>query len=86
MFKQFAHSHAVLLLVALGARRPHGWAAAGVEEAKLNPHGIRDFSHYSAEGINLPDQMAFRDATDSRVARHLSDQVQVHGDHGGFES
>jgi hypothetical protein len=30
--------------------------------------------------------VALGDAADGRVARHLRDQVQVHGDHGGAQA
>ena len=49
------------------------------------------------EGVNFANQMAFGNAADGRIAAHLGDEVEVHGNergpeahtrggHGGFAS
>ena len=74
--EQFAHADAVERLVALRARRPHGGATACVEQAKLDAARVGDFAHNAAEGVDLADQVTFRDAADGRVAAHLGDLVE----------
>ncbi len=73
----FAHLDAVEGLVALGAGAPDGGAAGGVEEAELDAAGVGDFAHDAAEGVDFPDQMAFRHTAYCRVAGHLCDEVEV---------
>src|SRR5690349_4835469 len=81
-----AHADAVHFLVALGARRPDGGTAAGIEQAELDADGVGDFAHDAAERVDFTDEVAFGDAADGGVAGHLRDEVEVHGDHGGFEA
>ena len=80
--QHLAHAEAVQLLVHLRARRPHGRTAAGIEQAELDADRIGDFAHDAAERVDFPDQVTLGDAADGRIAAHLGDQVQVHGDHG----
>src|SRR5262249_37900294 len=75
--QDFAHLETVLLLVALGARRPDGRPARGVKQTKLDSDCICDFAHDSAQGIHFPDQMTLGDPADGRIAGHLGDQVNV---------
>ncbi len=93
--EDFAHLHAVLLLVALRARRPDGGAARGIEQAELDADGVGDFAHDAAEGVDFAHEMALGDAANGGVAGHLRDEVEVEreesgaqaharGGHGGF--
>ena len=78
-FQHLAHADAIELLVGLGARRPYGRPAAGVEQAELNAGGVDHLAHQAAQGVNLAHQVALGDAADGGVAGHLRDEVQVHG-------
>ena len=84
--RSIAHAQPVLLLVALRPRRPHRRAAAGVQQSKLNPDRVRHFAHHAAQRVDFAHQMPFGDAADGWIARHLRDQVQVHGDHRGLQA
>ena len=86
LLENFAHADAVHLLIHLRARRPDGGAAAGVEKAELDADGVGELAHDAAEGVDLAHQVPLGDASDGGVARHLRDQVEVHGDHGGAET
>ena len=77
--EHLAHFDAVLLLVALRARRPDGGTTRGVEQAELDADGIGDFAHDAAEGVDFADEVALGDAADGGVAGHLRDEVEVHG-------
>src|SRR5207249_6436416 len=77
-FEDLAHLHAILLLVGLRARRPHGRAAAGVEQPKLDAHGVNDLAHHAAQRINLAHQVTLGDAAHGGIAGHLGDQVEIH--------
>ena len=80
------HPDAILLLVALRPRRPDGGTAAGVQQPELDSHRVGDLAHHPAERVDLPNQVAFGDPADRRIAGHLRDQVGVHGDHGGTQT
>ena len=73
--QHLAHLDAVEGLIALGARRPDGRPARGIEQAELDTGGVRHLAHDTAERVHLAHQMAFGDAADGWVAAHLSNQV-----------
>jgi len=52
----------------------------------LDPHRVGYLTHGATEGIHFPHQVPFRDASNSRIAGHLSHQVEIHGNHGGFQT
>ncbi len=78
--EHLAHLQPILLLVALGARRPHRRAARSIQQAKLDAHGVGDLAHDAAEGVHLAHQVALGNAADGGIARHLRDQVHVEGE------
>ena len=82
----FLHADAVLLLIALRARRPYGRAAAGIQQAKLDADGVRHFAHHPAQRVDLPHKVALGNSSDGRIAGHLRYQIGIHGDHGGAHS
>jgi hypothetical protein len=51
----------------------------------LDPDSIRYLAHDSAQGIDLAYQVPLRNSTNRGVARHLRDEIKVHGHHGGLE-
>jgi len=82
-FQYFAHSNAILLLIALRSWRPNRGPAAGIQQPKLNPNGVRDFAHHAAQRIDFTHQVTLRDASHCGIAGHLRNQIQIHGDHCG---
>jgi hypothetical protein len=84
--QDIAHANTILLLVALRARRPDGGPAAGVQQPELDADRIRHLAHHAAERVDLADQVALRDTAHGRIAGHLRDEIQVHGDHGGTQA
>jgi hypothetical protein len=86
LLENFAHADSVHLLIHLRARRPNGGAAAGVEKAELDADGVGELAHDATESVDLAHQVAFGDASDGGVARHLRHQVEVHGDQSGAET
>ena len=85
-FQHFAHLEAVGLLVALGARRPHGWAAGSVEQAELDADCVRDLAHDAAQGVHFADQVSLGNATDGGIAGHLGDEIDVESVEGGLQA
>jgi hypothetical protein len=79
------HSQSVPLLVALGPGRLDGPSPAPVEEFEVDPGIIGQEPHDSAQGIDLPDKMALRQAADGRVAGHLGDCFEMDRDQAGIE-
>jgi hypothetical protein len=71
------HMKLVGLFVTLGAWRPNGGPFASIQHAKLNPSGVRCQSHLAAQSVNFSDQLAFGEAADGGIARHLAGGIQV---------
>ena len=67
------HPFGIFLLGALATRCPDGRSSAKVERLSLKGSRIGVFSHLAAERIKLADEMAFRQATNGRIARHPRD-------------
>ncbi len=80
------HFDAVLLLVTLGAGRPDGGAARGVEQAELDADGVGDLGHDAAESVDLANDVSLGDAADGGVAGHLGDEIGVESEEGGAEA
>ena len=74
-FERGLHPLAVDFLVRLCPRRPHGGAAAAIEQLELNPGRVDRAAHEAAERIDLADQVTLRGPADGRVARHVRDGV-----------
>jgi hypothetical protein len=62
----------VELAIGLGARRSNRRTLTGIQDTKLYPGVVRSPGHDPPQRINLLDQMAFSDATDGWVTRHLA--------------
>ena len=84
--QHLAHLQAVLLLVALRARRPDGRAARGVEQAKLDADRVGDFAHDAAEGVDFADEVSLGDAADGGIAGHLRDEIDVEREERGLQA
>jgi hypothetical protein len=84
--QHLAHLHAVELLVALRPRTPHRRSARSVEQAELDAHRIGHLAHHAAQRIHFAHKMALGHAADGRVAAHLRNQVEVHGDQRGLQA
>lgn len=61
---------AIELPVSLGPRPLYGGALTAVQKAKLYPCPISGPTHDAIEGIDLPDEMAFPEAPNRRIAGH----------------
>ena len=59
-------------MVSLRPGRPDSRSLGSVQRAKLDPGLISSERHGPVERIDLPGEMTFADASDGRVARHLS--------------
>ena len=65
------------MLIALSARGPYGGPSGSVEQPKLDSDRIRDLAHDSAERVHFAHQMSFGNSTDSRIAGHLRDEINI---------
>ena len=77
VFENRANRGFVQHAIGLRTRGAHRRALAGVEHAKLNAAAIGRGRHGAAERIDFFDQMAFADAADGRIARHLAQRFDV---------
>ena len=75
------HLGSVLLLIALGPGRPDRRATTGIQQPKLDTHGIGHFTHHAPEGVDLANQVPLGNPPNSRIAGHLRNQVRIHCDH-----
>jgi hypothetical protein len=85
-FEHLAHLDAVKLLVALCARTPHSRTARGIEQTELDANRIGDLAHDAAERVDFANKVTLGHTADGRIAAHLRDQVEVHGDDGGLQA
>src|SRR5207247_10796970 len=60
-----------------GSWCPNGWSLFRFEHAELQTGHVGRFAHFPTQSVNFPGQMAFSQATDRRVAGHLSDCIQI---------
>ena len=79
VFQHFADGRFVQNAVSLCPRSAHGGAFGTVQNAELDTTDIGGQRHRTAHGIYFLDQMALADATDGRVARHLTQCLNVVG-------
>ncbi len=84
--EDFAHLHAVKLLVALCAGTPDGGTARRIKQAKLDADGICDLAHDAAQRVDLAHEVALGHAADGWIAAHLGNQVEIHGDDRGLQA
>jgi hypothetical protein len=66
--------------IVLCSRTPHGRPLRPVQHAKLNHGTIGNDAGITAERIYFPDNLTFSNSAHGRVARHLGNGLQVHGD------
>src|SRR5690242_10590041 len=83
-FQRATHLTAVPQTIRLRTRRLHRGSARAVEQTKLDSGVVDHPTHDSAESIYLANEMAFRNATDGRVTRHLSDEIEIERDQSRF--
>ena len=76
----------ISLLVRLSPRAVHRGAFAPVEHSELDTGGVNRFPHQAAQSIDLAHDLAFGHATNGRIARHLSDGIEIGGQQSGLGS
>ena len=62
---------------------PNRRALAAVEHAKLDARRVDHLAHQPADRVDLAHHLALAETADGRVARHVTDGLAGHGDHGG---
>jgi hypothetical protein len=80
LLKYLAHLGAIKRTIRLRARGLHGGAARTIQEAKLDAGSVDDATHDAAQCIYLAHDVAFGDAADGGIARHLAYQIEVECD------
>jgi len=68
----------IKLFVALRARRLHGGSLAGIQHAELQARFVGVARHLPAQRIDLAHDLPFGQSANGRIARHLSDTVEIH--------
>lgn len=72
--------------IALCSGSPDRRAFAAIEHPELDHGEVSGSSHDSTEGIDFADDGSLGDATDCRIARHLSDRFQRARDQSDTDS
>ena len=65
--------------VGLGPEGVDGGAFAQVQHPVLDAAGVGGPAHFTAQGVQLPDQMALAGAADGGIAGHIAHGVQIDG-------
>ena len=71
------HSQPIEQPVGLCPRGTHRRTFAGVEAAKLNAGGVDVFRHFTAQGVDLLNNLPLGQAADGGVAGHGADGIGV---------
>ena len=77
IFQHAADRRLVQHPVGLGPCGAHGRAFAGIENTELDARLVRGQRHGTAQRVHFLDQVPLADATDGRVAAHLSQRLDV---------
>ena len=72
LFKNLPNCQTVKRSVGLCPCCSYGWSFANVQSTKLNAAAVRCVRHQPAKCIDFPNNMAFSNAANGRVAGHLS--------------
>ena len=76
------HRCRIKLAIGLGARAAHGWAFAAVQDPKLDAAQVGDSAHKAIQGVDFPDQMAFSEPANRRIAGHGANGRELMGNQG----
>src|SRR5260370_28558165 len=74
-------SELIGLLVTLSAWRPNRRSLFRVQHPELQSGHIGGFPHFATDGIDFTGQMALCQASNGRIAGHLTDSVEVDREH-----
>ena len=77
------HDRVVAVLVVLGPGGMNGRAFFRVQRTVLDGGHVSDPGHFTAQGVDFPDQLPLGHAADRRAAGHGSQFVQVDGQQQG---
>ena len=72
------HFQRIGSLIGLRSRGADGGAFRGIEHPELDAAPVCDLAHEAAQGVDLPDDMAFCRSPDGGVAAHFADRVEIH--------
>jgi hypothetical protein len=79
-FERLPHLAAISQTIGLCAWRLHCGTTRTIQQAKLNARPINHTPHDSAKRIDLSHEMTFGNSADSRITRHLSNEIQIERD------
>ena len=80
VLEEVAHRSPIESAVALRPGSPDRRTLGAIEHAELDRGTIGGAAHETAEGIDLADDGALRDAADGGIAAHLADGFEVRGE------
>ena len=83
LFQQGPDDPFVQVAINLRPGGPYRRTLAGIEDTELYPAPVRSPGHDPAQGVYFLDQVAFADAADGRIARHLPQGIDTVGQQQG---
>jgi len=84
MLDRFFHYILIQAAVRLHALGMHGRAFALVQHPVLKRHFVRRAPHFSAERVDLKDELTFSRTADGWIARHIRNGVVRYGEKDRF--
>jgi len=82
-FQGPAHLYPVEGPIGLGSWGAYRGAARAIQQPELYSGAINNPAHDATKSIDLPDQVAFANATDRGIARHLSNEIKIESKESG---
>jgi len=84
--KRVLHYLLVFPPVGLGAQRVYCGAFSPVQHPELYAGAVGASCHFTAEGVEFTDEVAFTGSADRRVTRQVSDSVKVYSKADSFHA
>src|SRR5262249_23499328 len=78
LFEALLHGGSIGVLISLRTRGAHSRTPRTVQHAELDARLVGDFAHDATQRIDLAHEVSLRGPTDSWIAAHLCDRVEVH--------
>ena len=85
-FKRFFHQNTVSCSVRLHAERMNSGSFSSVQHSALKKNFVRRLCHLPAESVYFTHKVSFCRAAYRRIARHISDGVEVYCEHNRFQT
>src|SRR5262249_22003302 len=77
-FQNLTHVNTIEVHIGLSAARPDGGSLAFIKDSKLHARFVDSNPHFTAKGIDFFYKVTLCRSSHGRIARHLSNTIDVH--------